>query len=69
MIYLFTYVIIYGPPLLVGYLYYRHQKKKQDAAHQNNWLFRYLIPFIIFTITSIVWSGLLYGIAYVATQA
>ena len=68
MIYLLTYVIIYGPPLLVGYLYYRHQKNKQEKAHQNNWVFRSLLPFIIFTVASLAWSGLLYGIAYFATQ-
>jgi hypothetical protein len=68
MIYILTYVIIYGPPLLVGYLYYRHQKKKQEDAHRNNWLFRYLLPFIIFTVASLLWSGLLFGVAYFATQ-
>ena len=52
----------------MGYLYYRHQRKKQEDAHRNNWLFRYLLPFIIFTVASLVWSGLLFGVEYFATQ-
>ena len=62
MIYLVTYLLIYGPPLLVGFLFYRKQKQKQDAKHENNWLRRYLLPFIVFTATSLLWSLLLYGI-------
>jgi len=68
MIYILTYVIIYGPPLLAGYFYYRHQKKKQAELHQHNLVFLYLIPFIIFTVVSLLWSGALYGLAYLATQ-
>ena len=68
MIYILTYLIIYAPPLLVGFLYYRRQKKKQDEMHQRNPVMLYLVPFIIFTGVSLLWSGLLYGIAYLATQ-
>ena len=68
MIYILTYVLIYGPPLLAGYFFYRRQKKKQEELHHNNPFMRYLVPFIVFTVVSLLWSGALYGIAYLATR-
>ena len=68
MIYLLTYVIIYGPPLLGGYLFYQRQKKKQDELHERNLVMLYLVPFIMFTVFSLLWSGLLFGVSYLATQ-
>jgi uncharacterized membrane protein len=69
MIYFLTYLLIYGPPLLVAFLYYRKQKQKQDAKQENNWIRRYLVPFIVFTVTNLLWSLLLYGIFYLFMQA
>ena len=68
MIYLLTYVLIYGPPLLCGFLYYRSRKKKLAETNNANPVQLYLVPFIVFTIVSLLWSGLLYGIAYLAIQ-
>ena len=68
MIYILTYVIIYAPPLLAGYFFYRRQKKKQEASRHPNAIMLFLGPCIIFTVVSMLWSGALYGIAYLATQ-
>ena len=68
MIYLFTYLLIYGPPLLCGFLYYRKRKKKLAETGNSTPVQLYLVPFIVFTIISLLRSGLLYGIAYLATQ-
>lgn len=69
MAYILSYLLMYGPPLVCGYLYYRHEKKKQDRMHQKNYIMLYLVPFVVFTVMNILWSMLLYGVALVFTQA
>ena len=68
MIYILTYVLIYGPPLLVGYLFYRRRKKRLEETRTNSPLQLYFVPFIVFTIASLLWSGLLFGISYFFSQ-
>lgn len=63
MITFFTYVMIYAPPLIGAFFCYRWQKRKQETARQKNMVLLYLLPFIVFTVISLVWSGLLYLVA------
>ena len=59
----FVNLLIYIPPALCGVLYFLHQRKKQEAAHQQNFILLYLVPIAVFTVANLLWSALLYGVA------
>lgn len=55
-----AYLMIYLPPLIAAYFVYRWQRKKQARTREKNSVLLYLLPFIAFTVVTLIWSGLLY---------
>ena len=50
------YLLIYGPPLVLGILYHFRQKKK----FPGNAMKMYLMPAILMTVSSVLWTVFLY---------
>ena len=54
-----VYLLIYGPPLLLGIVYHFRQKKR----FPGNPMKMYLMPAIVMTVSSVLWTVFLYMFA------
>lgn len=53
------YLLIYGPPVVLAFLYHLRQRKRFPGNHMKVWL----MPAIVLTVSSVFWTMFLYMFA------